>query len=208
MKPPALDVLTSGADVILGRPLSEAETDKFAKYLNLLSKWNRSQRLVGSADPQWIIKRLFLDSLLFLRVLPPEARQVLDLGSGAGLPGIPLKIVRDDACVTLLEARRKRASFLSTVVRELGLRDIRVVNARLDEVAEDLAGQFDAVVMRCAGKFGDLAAPAAKLLGPGGLIVASGPPSTGPLALGEWVNVRIDEYGAPRRFAVYRLPSP
>lgn len=207
MKPAALDALKAGADAIIGRPLSTAEIDLFGKYLDMLIKWNRSQRLVGSADPGWIVQHLFLDSLLFLRILPPEARRILDLGSGAGLPGIPLKIVRNDADLTLLESRRKRASFLSTVVRELKLRDIRVMNARLEDVATELAGQFDAVVMRCTGKFGDLAAPAAQLLGPSGLIVASGPPGESTLPLGEWINVRIDRASPPRRFAVYRKPG-
>lgn len=203
---PALDALRAGGRRILGRPLTDAEADAFAKYLNLLIKWNKSQRLIGSSDPRWIVHDLFLDSLLFLKVLPAAARKILDLGSGAGLPGIPIKITRSDVELTLLESRRKRASFLSTVVRELALRDVRVVNARLEDVTTDLAGQFDAVVMRCAGKFEDLAAPATRLLVRGGQIVASGPPTEEALTLGEWTSVSIDESSPPRRFAVYQGP--
>ena len=203
----ALEILKHGAGEILGRPLTDAEAAMFYKYLNLLIKWSRSQRLVGSAEPGWIVRSLFLDSLLFLRVLPAAAHKILDLGSGAGLPGIPIKIVKNDANLTLLESRRKRASFLSTVVRELSLQGVRVMNARLEDVAEALAGQFDAVVMRCAGGFDELAGPARRLLTPGGVIIASGPPEESDLEIGEWVGVRLDEAGLHRRFVVYRSPS-
>lgn len=206
MKSALLDALKSGAGAILGRALTDTEIAKFSKYLDLLIKWNKSQRLVGSAEPGWIVRSLFLDSLLFLRVLPDSAHKILDLGSGAGLPGIPIKIVKNDADLTLLESRRKRASFLSTVVRELSLQGVRVMNERLKDVAEALTGQFDAVVMRCAGKPGELAAPSRRLLAPGGLIVASGPPDKSDLEIGEWVSVRVDKTGPYRRFIVVRLP--
>ena len=207
MTPAALEILTNGAGAILDRPLTGAETEMFSIYLNLLIKWNRSQRLIGSAEPGWIVRRLFLDSLLFLKVLPAAAHRILDLGSGAGLPGIPIKIVKNDAELTLLEARRKRASFLSTVVRELSLQGARVMNARLEDVVEALAGQFDAVVMRCAGRLDELASSAMRLLTPGGVIIASGPPEESDLETGEWVSVRLDAAGPPRRFVVYRNPS-
>lgn len=207
MKSAALDALRSEADAILGRPLTAAEADNFTKYLNLLIKWNRSQRLVGSAEPEWIVRSLFLDSLLFVRVLPAPARKILDLGSGSGVPGIPIKIVRNDADLTLLESRRKRASFLSTVVRDLSLQGIRIMNSRLEDVAEALAGRFDAVVMRCAGRLDALAEPAVRLLGPGGVAIASGPPEESDLKIGEWVSVRLDLAGPPRLFAVFRSPS-
>ena len=85
--------------------------------------------MVGSDGPAWIVENLFLDSLLFLRVLPTPLHSLLDLGSGAGLPGIPLKIVRGDLELVLVESRRRRASFLSTVVRELALANVRVIDA-------------------------------------------------------------------------------
>jgi 16S rRNA (guanine527-N7)-methyltransferase len=189
---------------VLDRPLAERERDLFCKYLRLLLKWRRSQRLVGSADPAWIVEHLFLDSLLFLRVLPADARALLDLGAGAGLPGVPLSIVRPEIEMRLLEARRRRASFLSTVVRELGLTGARVVNARAEEVLEELAERFDAVVMRCAGDPADVLPLAARMARPGGMVVAAGPPAPYPLPIGEWVTVPGLRAGETRRFAVYR----
>ena len=199
----ALDALARGARTILDRPLTGPERDLFTNYLNLLRKWQKSQRLIGSAEPGWIVEKLFLDSLLFLRVLPARLGSLLDLGSGAGLPGIPIKIVRPEIQLVLLESRQRRASFLSNAVRELALERVSVVSGRAEEFAEELGERFDAVVMRCAGDVERLFPVAARFVMPGGLVVASGPPRQRSLSLGEWVTVRAGEGGKTRRFAVY-----
>jgi 16S rRNA (guanine527-N7)-methyltransferase len=172
-----------------------------------LLKWQKIHRLVGSAEPRWIVENLFLDSLLFLRVLPGDVSTVADLGSGAGLPGVPISIVRPNLSMALIESRERRASFLSTVARELGLDGLRVVNARGETVGNDLAGRFDAVVVRCAGKLAGVLAAAQPLVRPGGgVVVASGPPERRPLPEGgQWVEVDGLRPGAPRRFAIFRL---
>ena len=197
-----LDALASGGARILGRPLTEGELEAFGKYLKLLQKWQKSQRLIGSSDTSWIVEKLFLDSLLFLKVLPPQIASLADVGSGAGLPGIPLKIVRPGIRTVLIESRARRASFLSAVIRELGLRNIEVVTARVEEYAAERPAGFEVVVMRCAGGFGELAATSAPLVVPGGTIIASGPPQRRPLEHGEWVEVSGLGSGAKRRFAV------
>jgi 16S rRNA (guanine527-N7)-methyltransferase len=194
--------LASGAATALGRPLADGETADMIKYLNLLIKWHRSQRLVGSAEPAWIVDNVLLDSLLFARALPATALTLCDVGSGAGVPGIPLKIVLPALNVTLIEARQRRASFLSAVVRELALSRCRIINTRLEQVADELAGSFDAVVMRCAGSPADLLPLVTRLLRPGGLVIASGPPQASPLLGGEWFEVQGPR--GPRRFWRYR----
>jgi len=202
----ALAALAHGAQQILGRPLSEAEAALFAKYLNLLSKWQRSQRLVGSSAPGWIVENLFLDSLLFMRVLPFRPRSLLDLGSGAGLPGVPMKIVMPDVDLVLVEARQRRASFLSSVVRELGLTATRVMRGRAEDLLPELEGHSDAVVMRCAGNPSAIFPLAARLVAPGGVVIASGPPRPKEApSPGRWVEVRILGTGRTRWFAVYHL---
>jgi 16S rRNA (guanine527-N7)-methyltransferase len=153
-------------------------------------------------DPVWIAAALFLASLLFLRVLPPAVQSIGDLGSGAGFPGIPLKIVRPELNVTLIEARERRASFLSAVVRELDLEGIRVINARAEDLSRDANPGFGAVVMRCAGDPGRFLPLASSLVGPGGLVVAGGPPERHALTLGRWVEVPGTTEGSTRRFAV------
>jgi 16S rRNA (guanine527-N7)-methyltransferase len=152
----------------------------------------------------WIVEHLILDSLLFLRLLPPSPNSILDLGSGAGLPGLPIKIVWRDVDVTLIESRRRRASFLTSVVRELQLERAHIVADRVEDREQDLAGRFDAVVMRCAGDVDELIPLASRLVVPQGLVIASGPPRPKPLAMGEWVTVPGSRPGSTRRFAVHR----
>jgi 16S rRNA (guanine527-N7)-methyltransferase len=181
--------LAHGAADILGRALTDAEAAQFDKYLKLLIKWQRSQRLVGSAAPDWIIDHIVLDSLLFTRLLPWTAERILDVGSGAGVPGVVLKIVREHTAFTLLEARAKRISFLSAVVRELALRDCEVLNGRLEAIANERVAHYDAIVMRCAADPATLIPIAVPLLRPAGVIIASGPPTRRPSRGGEWVEV-------------------
>lgn len=158
--------------------------------MKLLVKWQRSQRLIGSADHDWIVDHIVLDSLLFLRVLPNHVERVLDLGSGAGVPGIPLKIVRLTTEFTLLEPRAKRVSFLLAVVRELRLSGCEVVNGRLEAIAAERRTDYDAIVMRCAGDPTTLRQAALPLLRPGGVMIASGPPSRRSVAESEWRQVQ------------------
>ncbi len=201
---PPLDALSRGSRALLGRSLTDTEQALFLKYLDLLTKWQKSHRLIGSHDLAWIVENLILDSLLFLQVLPSSVSSVLDFGSGAGVPGIPIKIVKPDVKLILVESRRRRASFLSTVVRELGIEDTRVIAGRVEEFMGDLAGSIDAVVMRCAGDPEILFPTAAQLVSASGIVVASGPPEPKPTALGQWLTVEDRARGRPRSFLVYR----
>jgi 16S rRNA (guanine527-N7)-methyltransferase len=201
-RPAALSLLATGAARILGRGLSDTELQAFEKYLGLLQKWQRVQRLVGSVDPGWVVRSLFLDSLLFLHLLPERVQRVADVGSGAGFPGIPIKIVRPRLALTLIESRERRASFLSTVIREIGLDGIQVRNTRAEELADESPHAFDAVVLRCAGDPTDVLPVTLRLVGPGGRIVMAGPPQTRPLPGIEWVEVPGSTPGSRRLFGV------
>lgn len=174
----------------LGRPVTDAERDSLHKYLNLLIKWQRSQRLVGSDEPSWIVDNVIVDSLLFSRAVPAGVRSVADVGSGAGIPGIPLAIVLPQVEVTLIEARQKRASFLAAAIRELTLRNCRLVNHRLEDVGhQQLGARVDAAVMRCAGSPTALVPQVLQILAPGGVVVASGPPKRTVIGLGSWLEI-------------------
>ncbi len=198
-----LKALANGAEAILGRVLDELERENFSKYLTLLLKWQKAHRLVGSDDPMWIVEHLFLDSLLFLRLLPSSARTLADLGSGAGLPGLPIKIVRRDIDVVLIESRRRRAMFLTSAVRAMKLEDVRVLEGRVEDLVSELRGTFDAVVMRCAGDIEVMIPVAADLVSDHGIVIASGPPNPKPLSVGDWVTVPGLRRGMSRRFAIY-----
>jgi 16S rRNA (guanine527-N7)-methyltransferase len=173
----------------LARPITGAERDTIYKYMNLLIKWQRSQRLVGSNEPSWIVDHVIVDSLLFSRALPAGVRSVADVGSGAGIPGIPLAIVLPQVEVTLIEARQKRASFLAAAIRELTLRNCRLVNRRLEDVGHQLGARVDAVVMRCAGSPTALVPQVLQILAPGGVVIASGPPKRTVISLGSWLEI-------------------
>ena len=204
MTAPIEVALRRGAQEILGAPLTTEQASQFIKYLELLSKWQKVQRLVGSSKPASIVEDLLLDSLLFARVFPAPPRTIMDLGSGAGLPGIPLSIVLPEARVTLVEARQKRASFLSTAVRELGLHTASVMNSRAEALLPEFERSFHAVVMRCAGPLVDALPFASRFVLPGGVVVASGPPMPEPLSEGEWIKVARPGRGGDRLFAVLR----
>ena len=166
-------------------------------------KWQAIHRLLSSGDPGWIVERIFLDSLLFRRILPPSACDVLDVGSGAGIPGIPLKLVDPKLRLTMVESRQRRVSFLSSAIRELSLTETRIVGERLERVVRELAGRFDAVVARCAGDVGYLFGIGVHLVRPGGVVIASGPPREHRLPAGQWVNVPGVWPSETRRFAFF-----
>jgi 16S rRNA (guanine527-N7)-methyltransferase len=202
-----LEALSKGAAAILERPLSAQERDDFSKYLSLLLKWQKAHRLVGSSDPMWIVEHLFLDSLLFLRLLPSSVRTLADLGSGAGLPGLPVKIVRREIEIVLIESRRRRAMFLASAIRAMKLGGARVVEGRVENLGDELHGRLDAVIMRCAGDVAAMLPAAAALVSEPGIVIASGPPKPKPLSFGEWATVPGVKPGSTRRFAVYRRPG-
>ena len=200
--------LQDAAAPILGRRLSDEETEKLNNYLNLILKWQRIHRLVGSDDRNWILQSLLLDSLLFTKVLPREAKEIADLGSGAGIPGIPLAIVLPSTRMRLIEARQKRVAFLATAIRELRLDNARVHSGHLEEAAvpPELSGSFDAVVGRCAGDLGKVIPVGLLLVRSGGVVVFSGPPRSRPLPSGGWLTIPGVEPGTLRRFAVVTKP--
>lgn len=200
------EALVDGSRAILGRILEPHEREAFRRYLSLLQRWQRVHRLVGSVEPRWVIENLFLDSLLFLRVMPPGVAAVVDVGSGAGFPGIPIGIVRPDLNLTVIESRQRRVSFLSTVVRDLSLTGVRVLGARVEGIAsEAVMGAFDTAIARCAGNPATLLHMAARLVAPGGSVIVSGPPERRHLEQGEWIEVPGLRPGVTRRFAVYRV---
>jgi 16S rRNA (guanine527-N7)-methyltransferase len=118
--------------------------DQLGIYLDLLMKWNARTNLSAIREPEEIVRRHFGESLFAARHVP-TAKTLLDLGSGAGFPGLPIALVRPEIRVTLAESQNKKASFLREVVRTLGL-DVEVWGGR----AEDLPAErwFDVVTLR------------------------------------------------------------
>jgi 16S rRNA (guanine527-N7)-methyltransferase len=149
-----LDILAREAPSY-GVRLSDGQLRQFEWYLDLLRAWSPHVNLVGDASPDVVQRRHFLESLALgaaLRerdILRPDS-DVLDLGAGAGFPGVTLKIAWPRVRLTLLEATAKKAAFLSALVDRLGLGDTAVLTGRAEELAHDpaLRERFDLVVAR------------------------------------------------------------
>ena len=158
--------------------------------------------MVGSNDALWIVENLFVDSLLFLQVIPHTVTSLVDIGSGAGVPGIPLKIVRPDIRMLLVESKERRASFLKTAVRELRLSNIGVLSDRVLDVPGDLWKSFDAAVARCAGRADSTIRLGTEFVRPGGTVVLSGPPAPLRADAGRYTVIQLPD-GTTRRFVVH-----
>jgi 16S rRNA (guanine527-N7)-methyltransferase len=212
----ALGELAATARAITGREVTPVQHAQFRRYLELLLEWNRAHRLTALASAPEMVRGLFVDSLLFLPLLPPRPCTGVDIGAGAGVPGVPLRIIDPGIRLTLVEARRKKASFLLAVKRELGIGDLTVLEGRAEVLVRqlpDLSGKFDFAVARAAGAPTDVLLVAMGYLRPGGLFVASGPPPSTPLPQieqpfkGEWRVQTYPEIGSSRTFLVARKES-
>ncbi|MGD8976481.1 MAG: 16S rRNA (guanine(527)-N(7))-methyltransferase RsmG [Gammaproteobacteria bacterium] len=154
------------ADCGITGPASLA--DRLAAYLELLDRWNRSHNLTSVRDPEEMVTRHLLDSLVVLPWL--HGPRIADVGSGAGLPGLPLAMARPDFGFLLLDSAAKRVSFLRHVVARLGLENVRVIHARVEDYADE-AG-FDTVISRAFAALADFVNMAGHLCGPGGRLLA------------------------------------
>ena len=146
----------------------------FAAYMAEVLRWRARINLTGFRGPRAIARHGFVESLAFLRALPPGPLRVVDIGSGAGFPGIPLRLARPDLRVTLIEARRRRHSFLAHVCRQLGLDDVECLLGRAEALgkAAMLRGAFDAAFARAVRRPEEAGALAAPLLRPAGVFLA------------------------------------
>ena len=125
---------------------------KFQKYLDLLMEWNQKINLTALKTEEEIIEKHFYDSLLMAEEIKFDDQSLLDVGTGAGFPGIPLKIVFEDLFVTLLEPTLKRVNFLDIVIKELGLKKIVTINKRAEDYVKDARSYYDLVTARAVSR--------------------------------------------------------
>lgn len=148
--------------------LGEPAERRLMAYLALLEKWNRTYNLTAVRDPLEMVPRHLLDSLAVLPWL--AGPNVLDIGSGAGLPGIPLAIARPNLAFTLLDSNAKKTRFITQAVAELGLAHVTVVNARVEEFRPPYA--FATLVTRAFASIPDMLAACSHLCGAGCRLLA------------------------------------
>ena len=163
-----LQLLSQGAEEF-GLSLTSEQILSFEKYLSELKDWAGRTNLLSRANDREIILKDFLDSLTVTRHLFPGAF-LLDLGSGAGFPGVPLRIIRPDLRVFLLEATRKKVYFLKNIKRVLRLEGLEIHWA--EETKEGFRGIFDFVVSRAFGPLRKFSSEGLHYLKPGGILLA------------------------------------
>ena len=155
----------------LGVALPEGGREKLAAYLALLAKWNRTYNLTAIREPERMVTHHALDSLAVVPHLPArEGIAVLDVGSGGGLPGIPIAIARPDAHVVLVDSASKKAAFLAQAAIELPLPNVEAVASRVEDYAP--ARKFDVVISRAFSDLATFVRLAKPHLAEGGVILA------------------------------------
>ena len=144
----------------LGIELDKQQLEQFEMYYDLLIEWNSFMNLTAITEYEEVIQKHFLDSLSLIKSYQIKSGDtLLDMGTGAGFPGIPLKIAYPELNVLLMDSLNKRINFLNEVIKKLGLDNISAIHARAEEQARKLEyrEQFDLVVSRAVAKMVSLA---------------------------------------------------
>ena len=137
--------------------INEKQINQLYKYMNLLIEWNQKINLTAIIEPKEIILKHFIDSFTLSKYIQYNAK-VVDIGTGAGFPGIPLKILRNDISVVLVDSLNKRIKFLDIVINELDLENIKTIHSRAEEIGhnKDYREKFDIVVSRAVANLATL----------------------------------------------------
>ena len=188
----------------LGLELPSGSRDRLLQYLELLAKWNRTYNLTAVREPCAMVSLHLLDSLVVIPHLPIQDGALADVGSGAGLPGIPLAIAQPQWRITLNDASEKKAAFLRQAVMELGLRNVTIHQGRVE--AWRPAGRFAIVISRAFAQLARFIASCRHLVRPGGVLAAM----TGAVPVdagGEVIALRVPLLKAARHLVLYRMES-
>lgn len=186
--------LRSGADG-LGLNLDAEQIDRLMGYLELLDKWGRTYNLTAIRDRRSAVDRHLLDSLAVNAFL--AGGRVLDVGTGAGLPGIPLAIVNPGMTFVLLDRSSKKIRFVRQAILSLGLKNAEAVAARVEDFAPE--APFDVVLARAFASLADIWGGAAPLLAAGGRVLAM---------KGQWPEAEIGRLGHAVNLRVHGVSVP
>ena len=154
--------------IALGLTLDRDTQQRLLDYIALIEKWNRVYNLTAIREPEKMVSHHLLDSLAVAPHL--HARRLLDVGSGAGLPGIPLALAKPDTQVTLLDSNHKKAAFLKQAVMELKLKNAEVCSERVE--SWQAQSKFDVIISRAFSDMGEFVRITRHLLAPDGIFAA------------------------------------
>lgn len=160
--------------------LSEKQYEQFIKYMRLVQEWNEKINLTAITEDEEFIKKHFVDCIkAFKSKAIAEAHTIIDVGTGAGFPGIPIAIMHPTAKITLLDSLNKRINYLNIVVRELGLKNVTTIHSRAEDGARkpELREQFDVATSRAVANMAVLSEFCMPYVKKGGYFVALKGPS-------------------------------
>lgn len=169
----------------IGFSYSEEQIKAFMTFLSELKKWNRAYNLTGLKSDKDIIIKHFLDSLLYLKVIPVylvrkqkkstviNALKIADAGTGAGFPGIPIKIMRPEIDITLIESSKKKTAFLRHILRVLSLNRVKVLDERVENLGRKYEKTYDVIVSRATFKIEDFIKKTCPYVKENGVLVLS-----------------------------------
>ena len=127
--------------------LEDKQIEKFYNYMNLLLEWNEKMNLTAITEPKEVILKHFIDSATIIKYIE-NGMQIVDVGTGAGFPGIPLNIINSEASYTLVDSLNKRINFLNEVINSLQLNNINTIHSRIEEFGRDNKESFDIATSR------------------------------------------------------------
>lgn len=159
----------------LGIQLTEKQKEQFHKYYEMLTEWNKVMNLTGITEYDEVNEKHFVDSLSVIKAVDMEKIQsVIDIGTGAGFPGIPLKIVYPHLHLVLLDSLQKRIKFLEAVIEELGLEEIETLHGRAEDYAkkQEYREQFDVCVSRAVANLSSLSEYCIPYIRIGGIFIS------------------------------------
>ncbi len=186
--------LRSGA-AGLGLDLDSEQLDRLLGFLDLLDKWGQTYNLTAIRDQRAAVDRHLLDSLAVHAFL--SGQRVLDVGTGAGLPGIPLAIVNPGMTFVLLDRSSKKIRFVRQAIMSLGLKNVEAVAMRVEDFAP--AALFDVVLARAFASLAEIWRGAAPLLAASGRVLAM---------KGQWPEAELHEFGDAVNLRIHAVPVP
>lgn len=169
-----MDKLLVDACAQMGIELSTEQTKQFLEYKDLLLEWNEKMNLTAITEGREVILKHFVDSLTLLPCVKVQGKSVIDVGTGAGFPGIPVKIAAPDVKLTLLDSLNKRIKFLEEVCNKLGLKDVDCIHSRAEDGGRNkaLREKFDICVSRAVANLSVLSEYDLPFVKVGGQLIA------------------------------------